>query len=124
MTARRRFRGSPPGIAPLIVCLLAVLALTSVVSVDAASALVPAPAERVQAHRAQATPYAQLAEAGIAQGASWRSGHWYCEYLGCTGAYPLLTIWGDVRMFESVDALDLAEPSRGHRALVDRFGRG
>ena len=61
------------------------------------------------AHRAaQSSDYLKLAEAGIAQSASWRSGGWYCEYLGCTGAYPLLTIWGDVRMFESVDAMELA----------------
>ena len=52
----------------------------------------------------------------------WRSGDWYCEYLRCTGEYPLLTIWGDVRMFESVDALELAAPSPAHRAQVDRFG--
>jgi hypothetical protein len=64
-----------------------------------------------------------LAERGIQQSASWRSGGWYCEYLGCTGAYPLLTIWGDVRMFEAVDALQIAAPSAEHRAEVDRFGR-
>jgi hypothetical protein len=72
---------------------------------------------------AQPVSYLRLAEAGIAQSASWRSGGWYCEYLGCTGSYPLLTVWGDVRMFESVSAVELADPSRGHRALVDRFGR-
>jgi hypothetical protein len=67
--------------------------------------------------------YAALAERGVAQSRSWRSGGWYCEYLGCTGSYPLLTIWGDVRMFETVDALQLAAPSPAHRALVDRFAR-
>jgi hypothetical protein len=72
---------------------------------------------------AQGASYARLAEEGIAQSASWRAGGWYCEYLGCTGPYPLLTTWGDVRMFESVSALQLVAPSRAHRALVDRFGR-
>ena len=72
---------------------------------------------------AQPLNYGALAEQGIAQGASWRSGAWYCEYLGCTGAYPLLTVWGDVRMFESVDALEIAAPSAAHRARVDRFAR-
>jgi len=73
--------------------------------------------------RAARTPdYLGLAEAGVRQSASWRSGDWYCEYLGCTGAYPLLTVWGDVRMFESVAAIDMADPSPAHRALVDRFG--
>jgi hypothetical protein len=72
---------------------------------------------------AQPLDYLALTEHGIAQRTSWRSGSWYCEYLGCTGAYPLLTIWGDVRMFESVDAVQLAAPSPTHRAQVDRFGR-
>jgi Glycosyl hydrolase family 76 len=75
------------------------------------------------ARAAQPLNYEALAEQGIAQGGSWRAGDWYCEYLGCTGPYPLLTVWGDVRMFESVDALELAAPSPAHRALVDRFGR-
>ncbi len=72
---------------------------------------------------AQPLNYMALAEQGERQSASWRSGDWYCEYLHCTGEYPLLTIWGDVRMFESVDALELAAPSAAHRAQVDRFGR-
>ena len=76
-----------------------------------------------QAATAQPLDYMALAEQGYAQGQSWRSGGWYCEYLGCTGAYPLLTIWGDVRMFESVDALEIAAPSAAHRARVDRFAR-
>jgi Glycosyl hydrolase family 76 len=75
--------------------------------------------------RAAAAPldYPALAERGIAQSGHWRSGDWYCEYLGCTGAYPLLTVWGDVRMFEAVDAVEIASPSAAHRARVDRFAR-
>jgi hypothetical protein len=76
-----------------------------------------------QAATAQPLDYMTLAEHGIAEGGSWRSGGWYCEYLGCTGPYPLLTIWGDVRMFESVDALEITAPSAAHRARVDRFAR-
>ncbi len=72
-------------------------------------------------HAAQPLAYEALAEQGLAQSESWRAGGWYCEYLGCTGAYPLLTIWGDVRMFETVDALEQAAPSPTHRAEVDRF---
>ncbi len=68
--------------------------------------------------------YAQLAQAGIAQTSRWRSGRWYCEYLACAnGPYSLLTVWGEVPMFESVDALQIADPSPAHRALVDRFAR-
>jgi hypothetical protein len=68
------------------------------------------------------SPYLTLAEQGITQqSAAWRSGGWYCEVLGCKGAYPLLTIWGMVRMFESVDAVQIAAPSRVHRAAVERL---
>jgi hypothetical protein len=73
---------------------------------------------------AQPLNYQELAEAGVKQAVHWRHGGWYCEYLGCThGPYPLITIWGEVPMFESVDALETASPSPAHRALVDRFGR-
>ncbi len=68
--------------------------------------------------------YEALAERGVAQASHWREGRWYCEYLRCThGPYILLTIWGEVPMFEAVDALQIAHPSAAHRALVDHFGR-
>lgn len=68
--------------------------------------------------------YRQLTETGISQAAHWRHGAWYCEYLRCAhGPYPLVTIWGEVPLFESVDALEEASPSAAHRALVDRFAR-
>ncbi len=94
----------------------ALLALTVTLTLVAGATLAPPPAA------AQPLNYMALAEQGLRQSASWRSGDWYCEYLHCTGEYPLLTIWGDVRMFESVDALELAAPSPAHRAQVDRFG--
>jgi hypothetical protein len=73
---------------------------------------------------AHALNYQSLTEAGVRQAAHWRDGEWYCEYLRCAhGPYPLVTIWGEVPMFESVDALQTAMPSAAHRALVDRFAR-
>ncbi len=101
----------------------AVLVATVLALMPAALAPTPAAANKPLARAAQPPDYLRLAETGLAQSASWRSGDWYCEYLGCTGPYPLLTVWGDVRMFESVDAMELAAPSHAHRALVDRFGR-
>jgi hypothetical protein len=108
------------------VILRALLALATTLVLGAfapplAAAQPPTTAPQLTA--AQPLDYGALAEQGIRQSASWRSGGWYCEYLGCTGAYPLLTIWGDVRMFESVDALEIAAPSAAHRARVDRFAR-
>jgi hypothetical protein len=66
--------------------------------------------------------YQQLAEGGVAQAAHWRAHGWYCEYLACAhGPYPLITIWGEVPMFETADALEMSAPSPTHRALVKRF---
>lgn len=70
--------------------------------------------------------YLKLAERGMTQQAGhWRTSRdgWYCEVLRCTGSYPLLTIWGVVRMFEAADAVQMADPSAAHRATVDRFAR-
>jgi len=65
--------------------------------------------------------YVQLADEGLHQQSThWSTPvhHWFCESLNCTGAYPLLTIWGAVRMFEAADAVQLASPSPSHRATV------
>lgn len=67
--------------------------------------------------------YLQLTEQGVEQAARWRRRGWYCEQLGCPGRYPMLTIWGSVRMFSAADALQIAAPSAVHRALVSRFAR-
>jgi hypothetical protein len=68
--------------------------------------------------------YQQLAAAGLGQASRWRRGGWYCEYLRCNnGPYPLVTIWGEVPLFETADALEIAAPSAAHHALVDRFAR-
>lgn len=70
-----------------------------------------------------AEDYLSLAETGVEKGQAWRHGNWYCEYLGCSnGAYPLLTIWGEVPMFETADALQMADPSGSHRRLIEKFG--
>jgi hypothetical protein len=73
---------------------------------------------------ARSLDYGQLAETGVGQAARWRHGNWYCEYLHCShGPYPLVTLWGEVPMFEAVDALDMSAPSRAHGSLVEHFAR-
>src|SRR5580658_7570292 len=68
--------------------------------------------------------YKQLAEAGVSQASHWRHGAWYCEYLRCThGPYPLVTLWGELPLFEPAHPLDMASPSSAPQALVDRFAR-
>ena len=67
--------------------------------------------------------YLQLAIRGLNQRRQWAKGHWYCEYLGCTTAYPLLTIWGAAQMFEALDAVSLTDPTAKHLAQTRRVAR-
>jgi Glycosyl hydrolase family 76 len=68
--------------------------------------------------------YAALAAQGLQQAGRWGGRGWYCEYLGCTGGpFPLATLWAVVPMFETVDALQTAQPSPAHEALVSHFAR-
>lgn len=138
-TAGLSIRRVPPALRPRLALAGAVLAAgllaaavpaggLAAVSPAAAAAPRPAGVQAVSASAkalpaAQKLDYLALAEDGYRQSARWRSGEWYCEYLGCTGEYSLLTVWGDVRMFESLAAVDMSDPSPAHRAAVDRFGR-
>ncbi len=73
--------------------------------------------------RPPAIDYLSLAQTGVVKAESWRHAGWFCEYLGCSdGPYPLLTIWGEVPMFETADALQMADPSGSHRRLIEKFG--
>lgn len=49
---------------------------------------------------------------------------WYDERLNDHGRYPLATIWGAVPLFESLTALQIAQPSPAHRAAVISFAIG
>lgn len=88
-----------------------------------AAPLTPWRRPRLELPSPQPANYVQLAEGGVQQAARWHRRDWFCEYLHCPGRYPMLTIWGGVRMFETADALQLAAPSAGHLALVNRFAR-
>jgi hypothetical protein len=65
--------------------------------------------------------YQKLVETSMQRAGRWRRDSWYCEFLHCSGQYPLATIWGAVGMFETVDALQIADPSGAHRAAVEHF---
>jgi hypothetical protein len=79
------------------------------------------PATTAQQH------YLSLARAGVAQGehrwADPRRG-WYDERLGDRERYPLATIWDIVPLFESLDAIAIAQPTNANRGAVRRFATG
>lgn len=64
-----------------------------------------------------------LAGSGLSQAHRWAAGQWYCEYLGCRTAYPLLTIWGGAQMFEALDAVALTDPTHANLAHLARVAR-
>jgi hypothetical protein len=71
--------------------------------------------------------YLKLAEQGVAGAeAHWRDRrlHWYDGHLGSRERYPLATIWDIVPLFESIDAIAIAQPTAAHRHAVARFAAG
>jgi Glycosyl hydrolase family 76 len=71
--------------------------------------------------------YLTLAQAGVAQAerrwADPRRG-WYDARLGDRERYPLATIWDIVPLFESLDAIAIAQPTPANRRAVTRFAAG
>jgi Glycosyl hydrolase family 76 len=71
--------------------------------------------------------YLALAQAGVARAQQhWqdRRLHWYDERLNDHERYPLATIWGIVPLFESLDAIAIAQPSAANRRALARFAAG
>jgi uncharacterized protein YyaL (SSP411 family) len=71
--------------------------------------------------------YLALAQAGVAQAkrhwANRRLG-WYDSRLNDRDRYPLATIWDIVPLFQSLDAIAIAQPTPANRAAVTRFAKG
>jgi hypothetical protein len=97
-----------------------------------------APAQRARTARsAQTAPtpalsaaqqhYLSLAQAGVAS-AKRRWGDrrlgWYDSRLNDHDRYPLATIWDIVPLFQSLDAIAIAQPTAANRAAVTRFAKG
>jgi hypothetical protein len=93
---------------------------------SAAAAPAPAPAPQrplaaVQLH------YLQLAEAGVARAQQrWHDRRlgWYDARLGDRDRFPLATIWDIVPLFEALDGIAIAEPTRSNTDAVTRFATG
>jgi hypothetical protein len=71
--------------------------------------------------------YLTLAQRGVAQARKhwWdpRRG-WYDSRLNDREHYPLATIWDSVPLFESLDAIAIAQPTAANRRALTRFAAG
>ncbi|HWY17744.1 MAG TPA: glycoside hydrolase family 76 protein [Solirubrobacteraceae bacterium] len=86
-----------------------------------AGAQTPAPAlTSAQRH------YLTLAQAGVAAAERWRDPRlgWYDARLEDHDRYPLATIWDIVPLFQSLDAIAIAQPTGANRRAVSRFAAG
>lgn len=88
-------------------------------------------ADRARARAAALTAaqahYLALAQAGVARAQQrWRDSRlgWYDARLGDRERYPLATIWDIVPLFESLDAIAIADPTRANRHALAQFAGG
>jgi uncharacterized protein YyaL (SSP411 family) len=67
--------------------------------------------------------YLKLAERGIAQSHAWwdPATRWYRQFLA---KRKPATNWGSFPLFDSIDAVAIADPTPAHRAAVRGFARG
>jgi hypothetical protein len=76
--------------------------------------------------------YLNLAQSAVAQSErrwserrrSKQQGRWYLARLDDHDRYPLARIWDIVPLFESLDAIAIASPTRANRLAVSRFATG
>jgi hypothetical protein len=86
-----------------------------------AGAAASAPLTSAQQH------YLALAQQGVKQAKQrWSNRRlgWYDSRLNDRDRYPLATIWDVVPLFQSLDAIAIAQPTAANRAAVTRFGAG
>jgi hypothetical protein len=85
------------------------------------------PAASTPALTAAQQHFLSLAQTGVAQAKQrWndRRLHWYDSRLNDRDRYPLATIWDIVPLFQSLDAIAIAQPSPANRAAVTSFAKG
>ena len=71
--------------------------------------------------------YLSLAQAGVSRAEHQWGDHrlgWYDARLGDRERYPLATIWDIVPLFQSLDAIAIAQPTPANRRAVARFAKG
>ena len=104
--------------------ILSALALAGAFT-SSAGAATPSPGAR--AGTAAQQFYLVLAQAGVGRAEQrWRDHRrgWYDARLGDRDRYPLATIWDIVPLFESLDAIAIAQPTDLNRRAVARFAAG
>jgi hypothetical protein len=105
----------------IIASLVLGLALTAGAASASASAAQTVGLGAAQRH------YLQLAESGVARARQrWHDRRlgWYDARLADRDRYPLATIWDIVPLFESLDAIAIAQPTPANRRAVARFAAG
>src|SRR5437870_1167499 len=98
------------------------LAAAAVVLVVQCLAPVAAPA--APPLRGASTNYLSLANKGIRDARLnwWNAGErWYNDRLGDQDAFPLATDWSVVPLFEAIDGVAIADPSKSKRKDVRSF---
>jgi hypothetical protein len=97
-----------------------ILSALALFSLSGAARAAP-PLSPIQQH------YLSLAQSGVSRAeqrfADGRLG-WYDARLGDNEKYPLATIWDIVPLFQSLDAIAIAQPTPVNRRAVARFGKG
>ena len=105
---------------------LAMIALVPAAAASAAAGAAPAPGAPAALTAAQLR-YLALAKAGVARAQQrWRDRRrgWYDARLGDRDRYPLATIWDILPLFQSIDAIAVAQPSPANKRTVRRFAAG
>jgi hypothetical protein len=103
--------------------ILSTLLLAAAPSAADAGATTPAPPALTSAQQ----HYLALAQQGVAAvKAHWSDNKlgWYDSRLHDRDRYPLATIWDIVPLFESLDAIAIAQPTSANRTAVTRFAKG
>jgi Glycosyl hydrolase family 76 len=106
---------------------LSAFALAVPTAVRANAALPPAARAAAPPLTAAQQHYLTLAQAGVARAKRRWADHrlgWYDSRLNDRDRYPLATIWDIVPLFQSLDAIAIAQPTPANRAAVTRFARG
>lgn len=106
---------------------LPTLTLAAVLAACAFTATSSAARTRAPALTATQRHYLALAKTGVAAAErEWRDRRrgWYDARLHDRDRYPLATIWDIVPLFQSLDAIAIAQPTVANRRAVARFASG